>query len=334
MKKVLAFILFCTFLFSSVNIFAEENVDTIEVQEEETPSEIAEEDPPEDITYYIPWEFIAYETPDFMARQICNYSPRTISVLKDNGEGWALIDTYYGEGWVNYKKNARYINKYMGLFDQKVGNVLLAVIEPQIVTIVDKDGIWLKIKTWMGDKWIDSTKDFFKPKAKIDVPIFDQRKLGYPTGCEIISVAMMINYEKKIAVKTIVSEMPRSNDPYKGFRGEPSAKGGFTVFPSALLSLTEKYMGSATDMTGCTTDELKKQLSRDIPVVVWVNGLGFNVHAVCLSGYDEKGFYYNDPWTGEKDAFIKYTDFYEIWNKPIYDSQTKVSYSARKALSY
>ena len=27
-------------------------------------------------------------------------------------------------------------------------------IDPQIVTVVEQQGEWFKIKTWLGDKWI------------------------------------------------------------------------------------------------------------------------------------------------------------------------------------
>lgn len=170
--------------------------------------------------------------------------------------------------------------------------------------------------------------------VRLDVPSFDQQALDLDTGCEIVALGMMINYSTTADVYDLVSETPRSTDPNLGFRGDPFSTGGFTVFPSALLEVTENYLDNAIDMTGETIEDIKEQLQHDSPVVAWVNGLGFNVHAITISGYDVHGLYYNDPWTGVKDAFLTYDDFYEIWNKPIYDTRYEISYSPRKALSY
>jgi uncharacterized protein YvpB len=173
-----------------------------------------------------------------------------------------------------------------------------------------------------------------KSTVKMMVPLYNQRALGYNSGCEIVSTAMMINYTKKVSVDTLVSQMPRSSDPNKGYRGDIRVlSSGFTIFPSALTSLTKKYLGSAVDMTGCDMEALKKKLREGKPVVVWVNGLGFRVHAICLTGFNDSGFYYNDPWTASRSS-ITYKSFYSIWNKAIYDRQLDKNYSTRKALSY
>ncbi|MDR2648159.1 MAG: C39 family peptidase [Clostridiales bacterium] len=106
--------------------------------------------------------------------------------------------------------------------------------------------------------------------------------------------------------------MPRSSDPDLGFSGNPASGGGFTIFPSAMMGLVNDYVGNPIDMTGSSIDDLKLKLSSDCPIVVWVAGLGFNVHAICLTGYDENGVYYNDPWTGVKNEFITYGKFLSI----------------------
>lgn len=173
-----------------------------------------------------------------------------------------------------------------------------------------------------------------RDSVQLDVPLFNQQTLGYWSGCEIVSLGMVINYETKVDIQTLVSQMPRSTDPTKGFRGDVQSRRGFTVLPMALTELTGAYLGEGKDMTGCTVQNLKVQLNSNRPIVIWVNGLGFNVHAICLTGYNQDGFFYNDPWQGSKDTFISYGDFYEIWNNPIYDQQLDVSYPVRLALSY
>lgn len=173
-----------------------------------------------------------------------------------------------------------------------------------------------------------------RDSVQLDVPIFNQQTLGYMSGCEIVSLGMLINYVTPVEITTLVAEMPRSADPTKGFRGEPTMSDGFTILPTALMGLTEKYLGQAKDMTGCSEQDLKEQLNTDHPIVIWVNGLGFNVHAICLTGYNQDGFFYNDPWTGAKDVFISEAEFSAIWNNPIFDEHLNISYPVHLALSY
>ena len=168
----------------------------------------------------------------------------------------------------------------------------------------------------------------------LDVPSYDQQELGLPTGCEIVSLAMMINYRYSADVTTLADQMPRSSDPNEGYRGNPYRSDGYSIFPSALMELLSDYVGNAIDMTGAEVSTLKEQLISGAPVIVWVNGLGFVVHCITLTGFDENGLYYNDPWTGEKSAYITDEEFYDIWNEPIYDPFNDTYHAPRMALSY
>ena len=171
--------------------------------------------------------------------------------------------------------------------------------------------------------------------VRLDVPSYNQTELGYPLGCEIISLAMMIHYTTQVDIDTLVSEMPRDDDPNKGFRGDPASTSyGWTILPQPLSALAEKHLGAAEVMTGCETEDLKAKLLADTPVMTWVNGLGWPVHAICLTGYDEQGFYYNDPASGKKDVHIPFNDFEIIWKKPIYDKLLQTSFPTKLALSY
>jgi uncharacterized protein YvpB len=314
--------------------------------------------------FYIPWLFNTLEEPDFTAPIMGQYEAQEVTLIQSNADGWAQIETDRGNGWTYLPGDKTYINKVAYLFNSINGATPVASISPQVVKIVQRENNWALIETWIGNKWLDLTlggasiasgeqapdtpkqaaapeasKDAAAPEALdrevlLNVPAYSQRALGYYTGCEIVSLGMMINYKTQVSVKTLVSKMPRSNDPAKGFRGEPTSSGGFTILPSALTALTTEDLGQAKNMTGCSMDDLKRQLQSGCPIVVWVNGLGFNVHAVCLTGYNGNGFYYNDPWRGSKDALITYKKFYSIWNKPIYDGQRNVTFPIRLALSY
>ena len=280
----------------------------------------------------MPWSFAAYEEPDFMAKRVCAFSPQTVRVVASKHDGWLLINTYLGEYWIYGEKNLCYIEKAVDLYDG-IGGEAVAAISPQIVEITAAEGDWLEIKTWLGRKWINPR--LRRVRVTLDVPSYSQRALGYMSGCEIVSTGMMINFVNPVPVRELAGKMPLSHDPYKGFVGDIKyLDGGFTVFPSALTGLVSEYLGLGRDMSGCSADDLKDSLAAGAPVVVWVAGLGFNVHAVCLTGYDEGGFFYNDPWTGAKDKYISYKNFNAIWNKALSDRGLNVSYPGQKALSF
>lgn len=314
---------------ANVNVFADEIAeDTAMAENEAAGPELLKEPLP----HYVGWTFNTYAEPDFKAEKTGTYPPQDILILARKDDGWALIHTYKGAYWAYLNENKIYVDRYMFIYDNKGDTDYVSGIDPQVIKVIVQEENWLLIETWLGAKWIDLTS--VRTSVLLDIPSYNQRSLGYPTGCEIVSTAMMINYTTEANVKTLASEMPRAQNPSDGFRGNPTSDGGFTIYPQALLSLTEKYLGSAQDMSGCEIEDLKRKLNENIPVVAWVNGLGFNVHAICLTGYDEKGLYYNDPWSGKKDLFITYDSFYKIWNDPIYDSIYGPSYPTRKALSY
>lgn len=142
-----------------------------------------------------------------------------------------------------------------------------------------------------------------------------------PTGCEITSWTMMANYAGvEISKFKAANVMPRSWDPNRGFVGSPynTYGGSLVVYPDGLRSMTIKYLGSHVNMTGCSFETIKEKLRNKHLVMVWVTRLdGFNSHTVSLTGYDESGFYYNDPWTGTK-RLISYDYFRTIWSENSY----------------
>ena len=283
--------------------------------------------------FFISWQFFVYEKPDFQSRIFDSFLPHTVNIIEKREDGWALIETYCGSYWAYLKGNLYYADKWADLLSRPGDETAIEAIGPQLVEIVEQRDNWLHIHTPEGEGWID--RYAVRKTVRLDVPSYDQRALGYPLGCEMIALTMLMNYVIDIDADTLVAEMPRADNPYEGFRGDPaSTSRGWTIFPPALAAMTEKYLGSYHDMSGCELPDLKEKLNANRPVMVWVNGLGWSVHALCLTGYDRTGFYYNDPWTGKKDTFIDFEEFYSIWNKPIYDSVLDISYDPRIALSY
>ncbi|WP_416828332.1 GW domain-containing glycosaminoglycan-binding protein [Ectobacillus polymachus] len=166
--------------------------------------------------------------------------------------------------------------------------------------------------------WIDSrAMSNGSVYPHLNVPIIEQRDPYFPSrnlisGCEITAVTMMLQYAGANVDKVqLAYEMPyHSYDPNQGYVGNPFGS-GWTIYPPALMNLVTKYTGSAINLTG---QDVKDQLSKNHPVVAWMTMHGFTVHAITLTGFDDNNIYYNDPWTGEKDARMSQYDFYYNWS--------------------
>lgn len=149
----------------------------------------------------------------------------------------------------------------------------------------------------------------------LNVPVVSQLP-ELPTGCEITAVDMMLQYAgAKVTKLQLASEMPRSDDPNEGFVGEPYSEYGYGlyIYPRGLLSTVQHYLGSAVDLTGIGLTELKAQIRKERPVVVWVANIdGFASHALTVTGFDENNIYFNDPWLG-KATQLTQAEFNQAW---------------------
>lgn len=225
------------------------------------------------------------------------------------------------------------VGMYIPIFDHLYDYEASDIIHLHIVEILERHGTWKLVRTHLGEKWINT--DWKPDEILLTVPGFNQQALGLPTGCEIVALAMIINKYVEVDVLTLVHEKPRNYDPLLGFRGDPFSPGGFTILPPALLEITERYIGSAIDMTGASIEELQMQLARGRPVVVWLRGMfGFYVHAITLTGFNQEGIFYNDPWLGGVNEFMTYARFLAMWEDPIIDRRLHRVYPIRMALSY
>jgi len=165
------------------------------------------------------------------------------------------------------------------------------------------DGTWLKFTynhTQTG--WIHRNGTV-KTYRYLSVPLIAQRP-QLPTGCEITATAMMLKFAgAKVTKMSLAKEMPRSSNPNKGFVGSPYSKSGWWIYPKGLMKTVKKHTGSAKNMTGASFNQMKTQINKGHPVVIWVAGVdGFVNHAITLSGYSSTRAYYNDPWTKKKTS--------------------------------
>lgn len=175
----------------------------------------------------------------------------------------------------------------------------------------------------------------------IKVPYIDQ-SVKYPTGCESVSATMLLQYlGYDISVDDFIQHYLERRDmeehggvlygpnPSVCFCGSPYDEDSFGCYAPVIRQALEKAAGdrfTIMDETGTPMAELiEKYIDHDMPVVFWAcinmqkeiigpqwklldTGEVFtwrsNEHCMLLVGYDEEGYYFNDPY--ENHGLIHY----------------------------
>ena len=178
-------------------------------------------------------------------------------------------------------------------------------------------------------------------KKIIQVPYIDQ-SVKYPTGCESVSTVMLLQYlGYDISVDEFIAEYLEMKDfeeregqlfgadPNLYFCGSPYDKDSFGCYAPVICKALEKAIGDKyliNNETGVSIEELvRRYIDQDMPVIFWAcinmrepivgpewklfdSGETFtwisNEHCMLLVGYDEDGYYFNDPH--ENRGLIRY----------------------------
>lgn len=176
---------------------------------------------------------------------------------------------------------------------------------------------------------------------KIDVPYIDQ-SIKYPTGCESVSAVMLLLYlGYSITVDEFIERYLERRgfdeadgelygpNPNEYFCGSPYDEDSFGCYAPVIGNALAKVIGDSYEIineTGTPIDELlKNYIDRGMPVIFWacinmqepvtgpcwkLHGCGeeftwiSNEHCMLLVGYDEEGYYFNDPY--ENNGVIRY----------------------------
>ena len=177
--------------------------------------------------------------------------------------------------------------------------------------------------------------------TKIEVPYIDQ-SVKYPTGCESVSTVMLLQFlGYDMTVDEFIEKYLNKRDfedragqlfgpnPYEEFCGSPYDDESFGCYAPVICNALERAIGDAYDIideTGTSIEELvKNYIDQGMPVIFWAcinmrepivgpswklldNGEEFtwisNEHCMLLVGYDEAGYYFNDPY--ENNGVIRY----------------------------
>lgn len=169
--------------------------------------------------------------------------------------------------------------------------------------------------------WIGNAHYHKNDQGVIDYVLNNADVIGQlpelPTGCEITAVTMMLRYAGCDVNKVqLANEMPRSSDPNQGFVGSPFTNYGYGLWvaPGGVAPVVRAHVGTVDIMTGCSIQAIKDKLINRHLVCVWQGNMhGFGTHTITLTGFNDGGFFYNDPWTATKD-WMSFGTFYARWN--------------------
>lgn len=194
-----------------------------------------------------------------------------------------------------------------------------------------------------------------KDKVLIEAPYIDQ-SVKYPTGCESVSTAMLLQYlGYDISVDQFIHEYLEQKefeiregqlygaDPNLYFCGSPYDEDSFGCYAPVICKALEKAIGSQYDIINETGTSIERLLvdyiDQGIPVIFWacinmrepIIGPQWrlyekdemftwisNEHCMLLVGYDEEGYYFNDPY--DNQGVIRY-------DKNIVENRHKAQYS-------
>jgi len=190
-----------------------------------------------------------------------------------------------------------------------------------------------------------------KDSVRLTAPLIRQLP-ELPRGCEITSLAMLLQYNGMDADKMTLAKQIRKNparyaekagsihfgNPHNGFVGDMSSfeNPGLGVYHEPIAELAEKYAGKRRvhDFTGKEFTEVIRQLNKKRPVWVIINATYKKLpakefmtwqtedgpvqvtkreHSVLITGYDEKYVYFNDPLDRESKAPMEH--FKDAWEQ-------------------
>lgn len=183
--------------------------------------------------------------------------------------------------------------------------------------------------------------------ARIDnVPLVLQYP-ELPRGCEITSLAMILQYrgydvdkmelEEKIVYEPFESKGYKGN-MHDGFVGAMDTldEDGLGVYVEPIVNLARKYASfwKVKNLTGKEPEALYAAIEAGNPVWVLTNArfkeledtqfitwkteegsmqVTYRQHSVVMTGYDENYVYVNDPLKSETDIALNRADFEAAW---------------------
>lgn len=202
---------------------------------------------------------------------------------------------------------------------------------------------------------ISQEEETAKPYVKKDSSLLDviiiRQTPELRNGCEVTSLAMMLNYAgvqtNKMELYRLIKKDPDPlikspkgdflhwGNPDHGFVGDMTGKQpGYAAFEQPMIDLiNQKLPGRAVNLTKQPFEKILEHVSSGFPVVIWTTGdyrlpdrweawnhgkesikTPLDLHVVLLVGYDEGHVYLNDPLSGKKQVKVNKDQFIASWN--------------------
>jgi uncharacterized protein YvpB len=196
------------------------------------------------------------------------------------------------------------------------------------------------------------TKQARPSKAILDTPNISQFP-ELPRGCEVTSLAMLLQYAGINANKlTLAKEIKKDStpltykkgmkyfgNPHVGFVGDMYSfqNPGLGVYHEPIAELAERYFpGRIVNLTGQSFESVLHYVGAGHPVWVitpitysylpnsywetWQTAQGpiritNKEHSVLITGYDQDHIYFNDPYDGMKNKRKPLKSFIEGWKQ-------------------
>ncbi|MEH7109614.1 C39 family peptidase [Bacillus sp. JJ1764] len=178
-----------------------------------------------------------------------------------------------------------------------------------------------------------------------------------PRGCEVTSLAMLLQYEgtsvDKMTLAKEINTIPFRDqsglhgNPNVGFVGDMYSfdHPGYGVYHTPIANLAEKYLpGRIIDLTGEDIDSVYNMINQGSPVWVITNSrftslpqsefsawntqtgsvqITYREHSVLVVGYDNQYIYINDPLSDQSYKSVPRASFEASW---VQMGQQAVSY--------
>lgn len=187
---------------------------------------------------------------------------------------------------------------------------------------------------------------YLKKQATIENVPFLQQLPELRRGCEVTSLAMLLQYGgvnvDKMTLAKEIAQVPfqvgdKHGNPNEGFVGNiyTSSPPGYGVYHKPIYKLAQRYApGKVIDLTGRDIQDVYKMIGLGSPVWIITNAkfyplpdsefetwqttagevkITYQEHSVVIVGYDETNVYVNDPLeTGPRTAHPR-EQFEQAW---------------------
>ncbi|EOP91558.1 hypothetical protein IGM_01972 [Bacillus cereus HuB4-4] len=187
---------------------------------------------------------------------------------------------------------------------------------------------------------------FVKPSNPVLSVSFVKQKPELPRGCEVTSLAMLLNYGgikvSKMELAEKIDKVPYEKNGFKGdmnkgFLGDMYSfeNPGLGVNVGPIYTIANQYLpGKIINLTGYPVGEIYKMIDKGSPVWVITNAkfkklsgdqfriyqtktgpmiVTYQQHSVVITGYTNDSIYINDPLAEMSNKVVNRKQFEESW---------------------